>query len=165
MQESGYSELSGLSKAMAKRFQIIEDAINRGTLEEPKTNLWNTYLWYAKFKREDKRRTFGVNFSWGAFWLGVFWYVHFGLIKEAFLITFILQLIFGLLPPDINYSGGGLSVVFALYFTGTRYAKYKLTGSLSPGGNIFLTILITIGIVIITIIPSILINVILYGWE
>ena len=75
MRQSECSQLPGLSEAMAKRFQIIEDAISKGTLEKPKTGIWNTYLWYANFKGEDRRRNFGINFSWGAFFLGPFWYI------------------------------------------------------------------------------------------
>ncbi|MGF1575965.1 MAG: hypothetical protein ACFCU9_08475 [Cyanophyceae cyanobacterium] len=89
MQQSEFSQLPGLSEVMAKRFQIMEDAISRGTLENPKTTIGNTYFWYASFSGEDRRRNLGINFSWGAFLLGPFWYVHFGLIKEAFWIMLI----------------------------------------------------------------------------
>lgn len=168
MQQSKYSQLPGLSEVMAKRFQIIEDAISKGTLEKPKTSICNTYLWYANFKGEDRYRNFGINFSWGAFFLSALWYVHFGLIKEAFLITLILSIFIGLFPLDSHlsdFTGAASAAVFSMYFTGTRYAKYKITRSLNRGGNFFLTILITIGIAISVAIPTFIINGILYGWK
>jgi len=165
MQQSEYSQLSGLSEAMAKRFQIMDDAISKGTLDKPSVGIFGTYLWLAKFRGEDSHRTLGINFSWGAFLLGPYWYVHFGFIKEAFVILLTSSVIIGLIPPDFPGSTSGASGIFGIFFTGTRYAKYKITGLLSPGGNIFLTMLITVGISIVSIIPFIVINGLLYGWE
>ncbi|MDB9314680.1 hypothetical protein PN462_16325 [Spirulina sp. CS-785/01] len=165
MQESEYSQIPGLSEVMSKRFQIIDEAIDEGYLERPKTQVLNTYLWYANFKGEYKREAFGVNFSWGAFFLGAFWYVHFGLLKEALLIGLICSIFIGFIPPNVTFPSVVSGIIYALCFTGTRYAKYKLTGFLSPGGNVFLTILKTIGLLIVITIPSILINAILYGLE
>ena len=152
---------------MAERFAMMDDAIARGTLKEPKLGFLNTYFWYANFYAEDKHKTGKVNFSLGAFWLGVFWYVHFGLIKEAFILMMGISLLIGLLPPNLpkslNYGFSiGVGYLFAAYFTGSRYAKYKLSGRLSPGGNIFLTILVGGGIYILTIILATIVSGIIY---
>ena len=153
-----YANIPGLSKAMAKKFQVFDQAIDEGKIASPKPLIPGIYLWYSLPNLSQ--------YSWGAFFLGPFWYVHVDLIKEAFLLVLIGSLILGFFPPDYQSgSSAGLSIGYSMLYPSSRYAKYKLTGFISKGKNIFMTIIISVVIIILGIIPGVLINGLIYGFK
>jgi hypothetical protein len=160
-----YENFKELSDVAKNKFFIMDKAIEKGTLEKPKPSLFNSYLWVANFTGEDKYKRLRINFSWWAFLLGAFWYIHFGLVKEITIVMCFASFLLGLIPPDFYLTvNPSFSVVLGCYFTGTRYSKYKLTGYLSGGNNLFMSILMTFGLSVIVVFIQTLINRLIYDF-
>lgn len=153
-----YANIPGLSKAMAKKFQVFDRAIAEEKIASPKQLIPGIYLWYGLPKLSQ--------WSWGAFFLGLFWYVRVDLIKEGFLLILIASLILGFFPPDYQSSSYIVfGIIYSMFYPSSRYAKYKLSGFISKGKNIFMTIITTVGIALLGIMPGVLINGLIYGFE
>lgn len=163
--------IENVSSPMEQRFYLLDEMVKQGYIEpiKPSISLLPSFCFSpnktAKFDNasQEIRKKFTNMFSWYAFLLGPFAFTQTRLAQDYFIIVCIYTTILAFLPPSLNFI---LHIVvdffISKFFIFSRYYQYKKQGKCPTNLDVFSTIFQGIVYLFIAILPSIIIEVLIY---